>query len=865
LPQPVFTAPTVCQGSPTIFTDATISQNGGISNWTWVFGDGNTATNLQNPTNTYTTSGDYNVTLTAVDGIGCTNSVTQSVHVGNFPVADFTFQEACLGSATCFTNSATSSPDPLLDFVWDFGTVPASSSLVSDPCYSFLASGTYQVSYYVKTNYGCQSPTVVKQVEVHDTPLSDFTFTSVCAGFPTDFTDASTIQTDAITNWEWNFGTVPPSTAVSVQNTSHTYNVGGNYSVKHKVYSSFGCSSTATKIVTVYPKPLAKYAFSTVCEGTQTSFNSNSSVANPDNLVQYDWDFNIGESNLSGTNQSPGYTFLNYGVKPVKLTVTSDHGCVDDTTRNVTVFSMPVTDFTFSNVCSGFPISFTNTTTNADGQFSSNWNFGSPIIGFPYTTQVNPTVTYNTAGPYNVTLKTTTTHGCVATKTQTVEIYPIPQARFGSPPICFKNTFLFSDSSIVSNLFNDSISIWAWTFGDAPPSGTSNLKNPAYNYQSYGTYTVNLTATSNHGCTNSTHKDVIVYPVPLVQFQSNDACATHATQFFNNTQMYGGLVSHWNWDFDGLSSSTDSSVNYLFPAAGTYNVTLSATTDKNCTVDTIIPVLVNPMPIVNFAADTLIGCQPLTVRFDDLTLNPTGYTVSQWQWSFGDAKFSNQHPRATNIYDAYGNFNVQLILTTSAGCKDSLTKPNYITVWPKPIADFAITPQPATELDAWIAFTDLSKLEVNKWWWDFGIRDSTSDVSTNQNGQYLYPDTGTYYATLMVENRYGCRDTLVRPVVIRPDFVFYIPNAFTPQDSRDNINEIFNGYGTGIQDYDMRIYNRWGENIYHSKDKNLGWNGQVRGGSDLCQQDVYVYVFEILDIHQKFHIYRGHVTLVRSH
>jgi gliding motility-associated-like protein len=107
-------------------------------------------------------------------------------------------------------------------------------------------------------------------------------------------------------------------------------------------------------------------------------------------------------------------------------------------------------------------------------------------------------------------------------------------------------------------------------------------------------------------------------------------------------------------------------------------------------------------------------------------------------------------------------------------------------------------------------------------------------------------------------------DTVVRPTIIRPEFVFYIPNSFTPQDSKDDLNETFNGFGVGIKSYEMRIYNRWGETVYKSKDPILGWDGRIRNSEELAKQDVYVYVFEITDVFNKFHIYRGHLTLVRS-
>lgn len=861
LPQVSFTTTTACVGSPTNFTDGTVSAVG-VASWSWDFGDNVGTDATPNPNYLYAAPGDYAATLTITDAIGCVNSQSQFVHVGNIPTADFNFQEACIGQITTFINASTSTQDPLFSYIWDFGTTPQTGSTAFNPVNAFLAPGTYDVTLTAFTNFNCASQPITKTITVHDIPVPDFTFTNVCAGFQTDFTEASSISSGSITEWNWTLNTAPPVIIPNSQNPSHTFAVGGNYSVTLTNVSDFGCSNSVTKNVQVYPNPIARFNFTTVCEGQPTSFNQNSAVSNPGNITTYTWDFNNGEGN--STNPNPVFIFGDYGTFPVRLEVETNHGCIDDTIRTVRVYSVPEMDFTFTNVCAGFPISFTNNTTNADGNFNSYWNFGTPIINVPYNTQTSPTVTYNTAGPYDVRLSATSSLGCSNELTQTINIYPNPVAYFNVPPTCLFTPAPFTDSSVVSNLFNDIIDQWSWNFGDGPIPGSSADQNPSYYYGTHGNYNVTLNISSNHGCVASTNKDVEILPVPLLIFSSPPACETHVNTFINGSQMPAeGLVSSWNWDFAGLSSSDEFEPTYLFPSAGTYSVTLSATTNRSCVRDTTIDVIVNPMPEVNFEANVLEGCQPLEVMFTDLNPNPTQYTVNLYQWSFGDAQYSND-PRPTNIYNNFGTFDVQLILTTTDGCKDSLTLRNYIQVFPKPIAEFSVDPMPAYELDAFINFTDRSLYEVNRWSWDFGVASAIDDISSEQNPQFLFPDTGTFYTTLYVENVYGCLDTIINPVVIRPEFIFYIPNAFTPQDPREDLNEVFNGYGKGIKLYDMKIYNRWGENIYHSKDPNLGWDGKLRKSNELAKQDVYVYVFEITDINNKFYVYRGHVTLIRS-
>ena len=116
-------------------------------------------------------------------------------------------------------------------------------------------------------------------------------------------------------------------------------------------------------------------------------------------------------------------------------------------------------------------------------------------------------------------------------------------------------------------------------------------------------------------------------------------------------------------------------------------------------------------------------------------------------------------------------------------------------------------------------------------------------------------------ATLIVENNFGCLDTVDHLVEIAPEFTFFIPNAFTPND--DGTNDFFFGQGIGITEYDLFVFDRWGNLIFHGDDINKMWDGKVKGGSEIAQQDVYVWKVKLTDIFMKKHNYIGTVTLVK--
>lgn len=100
---------------------------------------------------------------------------------------------------------------------------------------------------------------------------------------------------------------------------------------------------------------------------------------------------------------------------------------------------------------------------------------------------------------------------------------------------------------------------------------------------------------------------------------------------------------------------------------------------------------------------------------------------------------------------------------------------------------------------------------------------------------------------------------------IEMDLVYYVPNSFTPDG--DELNNTFKPVFTAGFDpynYNMKIYNRWGELIFESKDVDYGWDGAYMGAKGLCQEGTYIWVIEFKllnkDVRKRIN---GHTTLIR--
>jgi PKD repeat protein len=227
-------------------------------------------------------------------------------------------------------------------------------------------------------------------------------------------------------------------------------------------------SSTATTQVIVYPRPIANFTITSVCQGSATQFTS-TSTTNPTgsggvyDITSYQWNFGDGQM---GYGQSTSHTYAAPGTYYATLTVSTGNGrCTDQITHTVTVKPQPTAGFIATTVCQGAATQFTNTsTTNPSGQTMTYlWDFGEPTSGNSNTSTLqNPTHTYAQGGTYPVTLIVQTNGGCADTITNAVVVIPQVGVHIdveGDTEICLGDT-------VVLHAVIDSVDIHYYAPGD---------------------------------------------------------------------------------------------------------------------------------------------------------------------------------------------------------------------------------------------------------------------------------------------------------------------------------------------------------------------------------------------------------------
>lgn len=560
-----------------------------------------------------------------------------------------------------------------------------------------------------------------------------------------------------------------------------------------------------------------------VCSGDTTIFTLQNTSCDQKN-TNYLWTFPGGVPTTS-TSQHPTVQYTSNGLFDVKVVITTPCG-TDSIIKPgyISVQTVSLTSTQTMTSCNTANGSATIIPSGGTNPYSYLWSNG----------LTQSSVSMLATGTYSIAV--TDSNGCSVLTSITI-------AQTAAPTIALlakTNAQCYNDS-------NGSITIGA-TGGNAPYSYLWNngQTNSSASGLPAGTYTIELTDAASCIVTTT----ITITEPPKLQANINttgsSVCYGQATTL---TAIAGGGTPGYSYSWS--NGNTTSICNVVTTTIS--SVTLTISDANGCTADTVKQLNINPLPTINFGADTLQGCEPLCVTFNNTTPN-----IQSLTWSFGDNTTSSlSNPR--HCYSQFGNYNITLVVTDNNGCSNSLTKVNYITVHPSPVAAFSTSSNSVAINDA-VSFFNHST-QSTYWQWNFG--DAANAQSTIQNPSYIYPDSGTYRVQLIAKNEFGCSDTASENIQVKPEFTIYTPNTFTPNN--DGKNDVFIPLGTGItvNNFELFIFDRWGDEIFRSTNLSYGWDGKANNGQFMAQQDTYVWKINLVDINGIKHRFVGHINLIR--
>ncbi len=743
LPVADFNASVVSICQPPLATTFQDLSTGAVS-WQWDFGDGNSSTS-QNPSHTYTSYGNYTVTLIVTNSFGCTDTLVRTDYIRvQRPV--ITIPSLPVRGCIPYTISPVANIntlDAVTSYLWDFGD--GTTSTAATPTHTYPVQGTYTVSLTITTSTGCtETLTIPGAVRVGSLPVADFSAapTTQCAHQTIQFTDLS-VPAD---QWLWNFG--DGSGTSTLQNPVYTYTVPGIYSVT-LIATNNGCPDTAIRsnYITVLP-PSAAFSFAANC-ANRTEFQFTDLSTTDPALPPLSWLWDFGDGTTS-TLQNPLHVFPSLGVYSVTLTVTNG-GCSHSVTLTVRAIDADP-DFTANQTvaCKPAAINFTATNISLPDISLYQWDFGDGIQ--QNTTSANISHTYPNSGTYTVRLITVDINGCRDTiiKTNYIRING-PVANFDAPNTsgCIGLDVIFNDLSTndgINNIVN-----WRWDFGDGT---VQTFTGPPFQhtYAAQGIYSVKLVVTDAAGCMDSiTRANYIAATNPQANFTSaNVQTCPGATVNFSNTSTATYTILTSFWDFgDGTTLNTPSvvPVSHVYTATGFYDVTLTISDVYGCS-DSITRNLYIRVdePVASFTvSDSISSCSPLQVQF---TNTSTYYSSVLWDFGLGGTSTLNN---PVHYYTAPGVYTAMLVATSPGGCRD--TAYQTITLYDTAGSVINYIPDAGCKpLD--VSFSASTGAAVVNYIWDFG--DGTSATTTTPAVNHTYNSFGNFLPRLILEDPSGC-------------------------------------------------------------------------------------------------------------
>ena len=855
---------------------ASVTATGGTSGYTytWSQGGGNSssASGLD--------AGNY--TILVLDANLCAATTSVIIYQPSALVVNLTSTSATCGQANGTVDAIASGGAPGYTYTWS----PAGGNSNSA---TGLATGNYTVT--IKDTNNCIS---IAQTNVAQAPSLSLTVTGTAAKCGNANGTATAIASGGtgIITYTWSCG----------GNLATVTNLSGNNTYTISASDALGCSVSKSVTIGNYSTPvLGVVSNSITCNGSSTgSASVNINAGTGTAPYYYSW-LPSGGTNPSATNLSVG----NYTI-----TVTDSSSCV--ATKTVFVNQPPALTITptstlatcgnangmASCIASGGTPSYSYTWMPSGGNSSSANNLAGNIIYTVFVSDANnciqtTSVLVNQTSAITLSVSATNSVTCfgastgsstVSTSGGTPSTYNYSWTPSGgiSPigsnlaaglytvsvqdnNLCSATTTLnIAQPPVITILVNnESICAGQTASLTAAISGgnggaSSYTWNPTNSNSQ--TITINPTVTNtyvvmaqNIGCPQTAQASgvVNVYPAVNISISTTDTiCKGMQTTLSANATGGSGGTFTYSWgngqNTPGITVNPSASTSYTVSAYDALCPAVTATTQVNIYVNPTLTIMSSPTS----------GCGFVCVSFTAGTTNVAGNNlIPPYNWNFGDGATASGH-NVGHCYYKTGNYDITLTAITQNRCIDTLEKLNFIHVHQNPIADFS-TSTFETDVDNGIVhFYNQSSTNVVSWNWN---TDATSYIISNPSHTYL--NDGVYPVTLVVTDSMGCKDTLVKDIIIKPEYTFYAPNGFTPNG--DGINESFLPIGTGWDNnnYNLWIFDRWGNMIFHTSNPNQGWDG-IRY-NDVVQEDTYVWKVDLKDVFETQHEYHGQVSVVK--
>ena len=838
--------------------------SGSIMQYAWSFDDGQFGFGAT-PSHAYASPDTFLVRLITSTALLCRDTAWQQVIVHPPSVPDFisNADSQCL-NLNDFSFDASSSTivwGSIDSLYWDFGDGQSDTGW-SIPSIIYQNAGPYSVRLVAVSDYGCRD-TVNRSRQVHprSAPSIQANYFDHCFSFHAFSFDGSGSQIPwgSIDTYQWDLE--DGGNLNGIQPAGYSFLTADSFDMRLITTSNYGCLDTVFYEVVVHPMPSASLQYNEdqhCLSGNNFRFDATNSSIATGSIAKYAW--NYGDGNTGNSALIPSKSYTTHGSYVLKLRVESALGCADSSFHPIIVHPQmkPAIQIVDSFVCvrgNFFDLNASSSTIPYGSIQSYFWNFddGSTQNG------VNIGIkNFNYYDTFNIQLKTMSDKACSDSIYRRIVVYPQPTARFvvNDSIQCFdqNQSFMFNATGSTVPSPWAGITEFDWSSSDADMSSGQFWLNKSFTNR--GLYDVQLRVKSNDGCRDTTERQVHFYPAMSPAFGTLDTaqCFNEHGFVFNASAstIPLGTIQQYTWKYeDNTSGQGILSPNKRFADFDTFTVWLVTQSNEFCEDSIRGEVIVFESPLADFTVPET--CLKQSSIFTDLS-RMTHDTLISWSWDFADQKSSDEQ-NPIHYYKAIGKYDVGLQVESQNNCFHDTVISAAAWVKSLPVAKFGYERINYDFEKVEFQYKDQSTDAVT-WDWDFGDGQS----SQKANPSLEYGDTAHYLVQLIVSNALNCLDTSIQTVWALPEFLVYVPNAFTP--NKDRLNEGFAPRATAYYfKYTLRIYDRWGEIVFEGNHLTDTWDGTYKGVE--CPSDVYVYSLNIVDLFGEIHNLKGNITLMR--
>lgn len=614
----------------------------------------------------------------------------------------------------------------------------------------------------------------------------------------------------------------------------------GSYGV---VVTGTGCTDTAYTTVVINPAITPNAGLDdTVCFGSPFSLNGSLTIASDSKIWTY---LATGITPTPNVTFSPNFTTLTPTVNVsqpglyrfiLKETNTLC-GAFRDTVK-IYVKKMDITAQVTSPSCFGY----------SDGEILLGGNQAQEFsFDNGVTWSNNPLGTGFVAGNYTVCVRDNNL--CKACSTIVVtDPVAIGITTSNDTLICQNGTGYLSASATGGTTYD-----FHWT--------NISSTNDSVSVYPIGDSTYYVQAESENGCLSAIDSIIVSVRLPIsgIITPQDTVCPGYPATL--SVTGNDGLGSPYNFVWsDGSTGSGISNTIYVTPTSDSvYTVTITDGCESSPLVlSTKVVLAPLPVPLIQITDGIDKKCE--IADFNLLNISDTTMTQSVI-WNVSNGLTSSNIDTLSVQGLTAGSYDVQLIVTSPQGCIDSTTFYNFLIVHPQPVSLFKFSPNPVYMFNTQVSLTSYSTGAASYIW---NIEQGSPSFSQLENPTTQFPDgeTGEYYVSLEVTSEFGCKDTSVQKIVVMPEVLIYAPNTFTPDNDEHNQHWGIHIEGIDVSDFNLLIFNRWGEIIWESNDPSGTWDGTYNGS--IIPQGTYSWIIRAKDLlNDGKYEFNGYINILR--